>query len=95
MDTQTVSASATATESDLLARNPDGSMAQIPSDLANGISHDLGDLLALLQAARFALSDENQITNGGFHSRESRISGLLSIAEGRLLGTLDELSPYV
>jgi hypothetical protein len=91
MATETVSAA-----TDLLARNADGTLADMPRDLAHTISCRLGTVLALLDAIadKCPLSSD-EADEGEYHDDASRLAALVNLSHREVRDVIREMDAYV
>lgn len=76
-----------------MARNPDGTIADMPHDLAYTLNSELMDVLALLRAAHHVVDSEEDDDN--FFDASSATHNLLHMAEAKLRAGIESMSPYV
>lgn len=81
-----------------LARNPDGSLADMPRQLAEHIHYQLMDVIALLHGVcETVISDTSgdAVDANGLTCPSSRAAMLASIADDKVVALVRALAPYV
>lgn len=81
-----------------LARNPDGSIASVPRELAHQVQYELMHVLTLLHSLRQEVpegGDADEVDADGMTSPSSRAQTLAVIADEKVRSLVKALSPYV
>lgn len=79
------------------ARTADGSLADLPRDLAHKINDDLLQVLALIHCCRNEILDipETAPDDGNLHDASTRSVALAGIVEEKVRKVIQDMSPYV
>jgi hypothetical protein len=79
-----------------LATNPDGTLSDMPRDLAHSLSYQLGQVVALLAVAikECPDSDEDDAPDP-YHNARSRTVSLIEVAGREVRSVMHAMSPYV
>lgn len=85
------------TASPSLARKADGSLADLPRDLAHKINDDLLQVLALVHCCRNEILDipETAPDVANIHDANTRSVALTTIIEEKVRKVINDMSPYV
>lgn len=79
-----------------LALDADGNLAALPRDLVCKLNHQLGEALALLDAAEEACPDADKADDDpdSYHNAETRTTALIRVAAREVRDVMNRTEPY-